>query len=146
VDKCICKFYVFLSSSLCVCCRCVRIMSNTRNLLFPVHCRDKHHPINSAQKTVLIVSKFYCFWQVNIGGTVKGKFPPLINLLNTMTYMREGKSSSTAPHGSEWSDSLYCFTHRERVPHTNWIEGWAGPRVGLHAVEKRKILLWRENN
>jgi hypothetical protein len=29
---------------------------------------------------------------------------------------------------------------------THWIRGWVGPRVGLDAVEKRKILHCRESN
>jgi hypothetical protein len=32
------------------------------------------------------------------------------------------------------------FTPRERMPGTNWIGGWVGPRAGLDAVHKRKIL------
>jgi hypothetical protein len=31
-------------------------------------------------------------------------------------------------------------------PGTHWIGGWVGPRVGLDAVEKRKILRCRESN
>jgi hypothetical protein len=31
-------------------------------------------------------------------------------------------------------------------PSTRWIGGWVGPRVGLNAVEKRKILHCQELN
>jgi hypothetical protein len=31
-------------------------------------------------------------------------------------------------------------------PSTHWIGGWVDPRVGLDAVEKRKILHCRESN
>jgi hypothetical protein len=31
----------------------------------------------------------------------------------------------------------------ERAPGTHWIGGWMGPRVGLDAVEKRKIMQCR---
>jgi hypothetical protein len=42
--------------------------------------------------------------------------------------------------GGEWSASRPCrFTPGERVPGTQWIEGWAGPRVGLDDEEKRKF-------
>jgi hypothetical protein len=38
--------------------------------------------------------------------------------------------------GGEWSASRLChFT-----PGTHWIGGWVGPRAGLDAVEKRRIL------
>jgi hypothetical protein len=33
------------------------------------------------------------------------------------------------------------FTPREIAPRIHWIGGWVGPRVGLDAVKKRKILL-----
>jgi hypothetical protein len=32
------------------------------------------------------------------------------------------------------------FTPGEGAPCTHCIEGWVGPRVGLDAVEKRKII------
>jgi hypothetical protein len=35
---------------------------------------------------------------------------------------------------------------RGKSPGTLWIGGWVGPRVGLDAVEKKKILLPRESN
>jgi hypothetical protein len=35
----------------------------------------------------------------------------------------------------------------ERTPAPHWIEGWVGPRAGLDAVVKRKILIpYRESN
>jgi hypothetical protein len=44
--------------------------------------------------------------------------------------------------GGEWSALHPChFT-----PFTHWIGGWVGPRAGLDAVEKRKILHWQESN
>jgi hypothetical protein len=42
---------------------------------------------------------------------------------------------------SEWSAShLGCFISRKRAPGTHWIGSWVGPRTGLDAMEKRKIL------
>jgi hypothetical protein len=41
----------------------------------------------------------------------------------------------------EWSASRHGrFTPREGDSGTNWIGGWVGPRAGLDAVAKRKIL------
>jgi hypothetical protein len=34
----------------------------------------------------------------------------------------------------------------EKATVTQWIGGWVGPRVGLDAVERRKILHYRELN
>jgi hypothetical protein len=49
--------------------------------------------------------------------------------------------------GGEWSASCPCrFTSGERAPGTCWIRGWVGPRFGLDAVEKRKILHSQESN
>jgi hypothetical protein len=43
---------------------------------------------------------------------------------------------TSALDGGEWSASdpatLFLGTH--------WIKGWVGPRIGLEAVQKRKIL------
>jgi hypothetical protein len=36
--------------------------------------------------------------------------------------------------------NLEILPPRERAPGTHWIGGWEGPRAGLDAVEKRKIL------
>jgi len=39
------------------------------------------------------------------------------------------------------------FTAGDRTHETHWIGGWVGPRVGLDAVARRKILsLCRETN
>jgi hypothetical protein len=47
---------------------------------------------------------------------------------------------TSALYEGEWSASRPDrFTSREVVPGTHWIGGWAGPRAGLDAVEKRKI-------
>jgi hypothetical protein len=47
----------------------------------------------------------------------------------------------TALDGGEWSTSCAgCFTGRERAPATNWMGGWVGLRVGLDAMEKKKML------
>jgi hypothetical protein len=47
----------------------------------------------------------------------------------------------------EWSASRpCCLTPEERAPGTHWIGGWVGPRAGLDAVQKRKILHFRESN
>jgi hypothetical protein len=43
----------------------------------------------------------------------------------------------------EVSGQLY-ITYRF-TPGTYWI-GWVGPRIGLDAVEMRKILHWQESN
>jgi hypothetical protein len=43
--------------------------------------------------------------------------------------------------GDEWSASRTGrFTLRERAPSIHWIGGWIGPRAGLNAVVKRRIL------
>lgn len=43
--------------------------------------------------------------------------------------------------GDEWSSSRSCrFTQRERAPGTHWEVGRFGPRFGLDAEGKRKIL------
>jgi hypothetical protein len=40
--------------------------------------------------------------------------------------------------GGEWSASRPCrFIPGERVPDTNWIGGYVGPKAGLDDVEKR---------
>jgi hypothetical protein len=41
----------------------------------------------------------------------------------------------------EWLASRLCrFNLEERALSTHWIGGWVGPRAGLYAVEKRKVL------
>jgi hypothetical protein len=49
--------------------------------------------------------------------------------------------------GGEWWASRPCRSKPgERAPDTHWIGGWVGPRVGLDAVGKRKILhCWEAN-
>jgi hypothetical protein len=48
---------------------------------------------------------------------------------------------TSALDGGEWSASRPGrFTPRERASSTHWIGGWVGPRAGLDAVVKRKIL------
>jgi hypothetical protein len=57
-------------------------------------------------------------------------------------------SLTAALDGGEWSASRPGrFTPRERATVTHWIEGWVGPRAGLNAVVKRKILSprWESN-
>jgi hypothetical protein len=47
---------------------------------------------------------------------------------------------TSAPDGGEWLASCPGrFTPRERVPGTNWMGGWIGPRAVLDTVVKRKI-------
>jgi hypothetical protein len=36
--------------------------------------------------------------------------------------------------------ALPCFTPGERISGTHWIGGWVGPRAGLDAGPRRKIL------
>jgi hypothetical protein len=49
---------------------------------------------------------------------------------------------TSALGGGEWSASCTgYFTPGERSPGAHWLEGWVGPRTGLDAVEKRKMLL-----
>jgi hypothetical protein len=48
---------------------------------------------------------------------------------------------------SEWSASRpYRSTPGERASGTHWIGGWVSPRAVLDAVEKRKIVHFRESN
>jgi hypothetical protein len=75
-------------------------------------------------------------------------------LCNLILFYSKGKATDTASpflnsalDGGEWSASNPCrFTPGERVPITYWIGGWAGPRVGLDAAEKRKILYCQGSN
>jgi hypothetical protein len=50
--------------------------------------------------------------------------------------------------GGEWSDSRPgSFAPGERALGTHWIGGYVGPRVGVEAMEKRKIsyTCWESN-
>jgi hypothetical protein len=38
------------------------------------------------------------------------------------------------------------FTPAEVTPCTHWTGGWVGPRIGVDAVEKRKMLPCQESN
>jgi hypothetical protein len=54
---------------------------------------------------------------------------------------------TSALDGGEWLASRRCrCTLGERAPGTHWIEDWVSPRVGLEAVENRKIVHCRESN
>jgi hypothetical protein len=47
----------------------------------------------------------------------------------------------------QWSASRpWRFIPGERALGTHWIAGWVGPKSGLDAVEKKKILYCRESN
>jgi hypothetical protein len=46
----------------------------------------------------------------------------------------------TSALGDEWSTLRPDrFTPEDRAPGSHWIGGWMDPRVGLAAVEERKI-------
>jgi hypothetical protein len=70
-----------------------------------------------------------------------GKFVPMLNLRST-TPRRHMGSGCIDPHlltsalaGGEWSESRPGrYTSRGRVPGTDWIGGWVGPRTGLDHV------------
>jgi hypothetical protein len=49
---------------------------------------------------------------------------------------------ASAPDGGEWSASRPWprFTPGERTPGTHWTGGWVGPRAGVDAGGRRKIL------
>jgi hypothetical protein len=64
--------------------------------------------------------------------------------------MREWRYSSTIHElGTSWR-CVVSFTPLplcpRKVPSTHWIRGWVGPRVGLDAVKKIKILRCWESN
>jgi hypothetical protein len=55
--------------------------------------------------------------------------------------------SNSTLDGSEWSASRLCrFTPGVKASGVYWLGGWVGPRSGLDAVEKRKILHRQESN
>jgi hypothetical protein len=80
----------------------------------------------------------------------KGKVVHLLNYSSTMPWRHMGEwrySSTIFDLGTRWLASCPGrFTSGEIAPRTHWIEGWVGPRAGLDAVEKRKILPCRELN
>jgi hypothetical protein len=50
-------------------------------------------------------------------------------------------SLTSALGGGEWSVSRPVrFTPKQSAPGTQWIGAWVGPRAGLEAVVKRKVL------
>jgi hypothetical protein len=54
---------------------------------------------------------------------------------------------TSALDGGGWSAwRPGSFTPGEKAPGNHCIGGWMGPRFGLDAVDKRKILYWRESN
>jgi hypothetical protein len=73
--------------------------------------------------------------------------------VSTMPWRRMGLwryNSTFLGFGIRWrwvvSFTPCSFTLGVRAPGTHWIGSWVGTRVGLDAVEKRKILLCREWN
>jgi hypothetical protein len=48
--------------------------------------------------------------------------------------------STSAIAGGEWPASFPThFTPRERVPGTQWLRGWVGPRTSLDDLEKLEL-------
>jgi hypothetical protein len=63
--------------------------------------------------------------------------------------MEEWRYSSTHFYlDSKWGEWVASRPGRfiSEIKGTHWIGGWVDPRAGLGAVEKRKILLFRESN
>jgi hypothetical protein len=76
----------------------------------------------------------------------------VLNYLSTMIQIHVGEwrySSIFLPSaldGGEWSASRpYRINRGEKAPLTHRIGGWADPRAGLQALEKRKNLCCRES-
>jgi hypothetical protein len=76
----------------------------------------------------------------------KGKVVPVLNSLSTTPWrcMRECRYNATILDlGTRWrlvvSFMLRPFNPREITRGTHFMGGWVDPRVGLDAVEKRKI-------
>jgi hypothetical protein len=76
------------------------------------------------------------------------KVVPVLNYLSTMPWHGIAAPFLTsALDGGEWLASRPGrFTPGERAPNKHWTGGWVGPRVGLDAVEKRKIYHCLESN
>jgi hypothetical protein len=98
------------------------------------------------------ISAFFCVVLSCVGTDLAMGQPPFkqpypVLPLSTTSWKRIGEwryrstySLTSALDGGEWLASHPGrFTPRERVPGTQWIGGWVGPRAGLDAVVKRKI-------
>jgi hypothetical protein len=97
---------------------------------------------------------FYILGPYNIENVYqKCKLVPVLNSW-TICHKAVWRSGGIAPpfltpalDGGEWWASPSCrFTPLDKDSATHWIGGWLGPRAGLDAVEKRKILHCRESN
>jgi hypothetical protein len=52
----------------------------------------------------------------------------------------EGTAPGSFNFGTRWV-LVISFTHLERAPSTQWVEGWVDDRPGLNAAEKRQKYL-----
>jgi hypothetical protein len=82
---------------------------------------------------------------------MKANFVSVLNWLSTKLGGHRGEwrySNTSFDLGTRWrlASRSFRFTHGERAPGTHWIGGWVGPRIGLDAVVKRKILYCRRSN
>jgi hypothetical protein len=105
------------------------------------------------QDVVRITVDPYLLWRHQNSFVCKSEVIHVLNYLSTMPWkhMREWRHSSTVLDlGTRWKwvvsfTPLPLYTRGKR-PGIQWRGGWVGPRVGLDAVEKRKILHCQKSN